>query len=205
MSLSCSKWPLCCCPQPRWQNHLSQNCVLSATIVDLHPNSINPVPGDVSIQGWHTHTHQSTSVPRDGAPTLLIVARHLWVARTPERDNPGESGTLADTADVWDTGIRIEGPHPDYLNTSRWSLLLLLLLLSSAFPIAAGTANNILNLDNTSRWSKWSTRSEKNKVDFLHLFYRIYSCQLSNHIKCWRFWRYQVLGRIHSKTVLYQN
>ena len=64
-----------------------------------------------------THTH--TSVPGDGAPTLLIVARHLWVARTPERDNPGESRTLADTADVWDTGIRTEGPHHDYLNTSR--------------------------------------------------------------------------------------
>ena len=65
-----------------------------------------------------THTHTPVS-QGDGAPTLLIVARHLWVARTPERDNPGESGTLADTADVWDTGIRTEGPHHDYLNTSR--------------------------------------------------------------------------------------
>ena len=128
-----------------------------------------------------THTH--TPVSRGTEPQHCWLLRDTCGLRGHQRGTTrGESGTLADTADVWDTGIRTEGPHHDYLNTSRWSLLLLLLL-----PIVAGTANNILNLDSTSRWSKWSPRSDKTTVGLLHLFHRIYSCQLSNHIKCWSF------------------
>ena len=86
VSHSCSKWPPCCCPQPRWQNHLSQNCVLSATIVDLHPNSINPVPGDVSIQGWHTHTHQC---PGGRSPNIADCCETLVGCEDTREGQPG--------------------------------------------------------------------------------------------------------------------
>ena len=67
---------------------ISQNCVLSATIALLICSPIQSILSqEMSQYKGDTHTH--TSVPGDRAPTLLIVARHLWVARTPERDNPG--------------------------------------------------------------------------------------------------------------------
>ena len=65
---------------------ISQNCVLSATIVDLHPNSINPVPGDVSIQGWHTHTHQC---PWGRSPNIADCCETLVGCEDTREGQPG--------------------------------------------------------------------------------------------------------------------
>ena len=109
-----------------------------------------------------THTH--TPVSRGTEP------QHCWLLRDTcglrghqrgtTRGSPGHLRTLR-TFGTLGSGQRGRTTITSIRQGDPCCLLLL--LLSSASPIVAGTANNILNLDSTSRWSKWSPRSDKNR------------------------------------------
>lgn len=81
-----------------------------ATIVDPLSRSINCVPRDVSMEGWCRLpwdvelTSDTVGDAADCCGTLVDIADTRGKTR-------GSRGTLADTADVGDIGIRAQEPR----------------------------------------------------------------------------------------------
>ena len=81
--------------------------------------SINCVPGDVSIEGWHTPESVFSLGTRLG--TLLIVAGHLWILRTPEGRPGGVRRHLRTLRTSGTLGSEHRGAAASLPHTSRWS------------------------------------------------------------------------------------
>ena len=137
VSLSCSKWPPCCCPQPRWQNHLRHKSELR--VIRNHcwsaPQFNQSCPRRcLNTRVTHTHTPVSLGTEPQHCWLLRDTCGLRGHQRGTTRGSPGHLRTLRTFGTLGSgqrgrttiTSIRQGDPCRYYF---YYSLLLLLLLL----------------------------------------------------------------------------